>query len=253
MEAGLSIAYYGGYGFGGYGLYFDPTMILVLIGLLLTMAASAYVNSTFRKYSNVRGRSGITGAQAAEKILRQAGITDVTIEHVSGELTDHYDPRTKTVKLSDRVYSSTSVAAISVAAHECGHVIQHHTQYVPLQIRTLLVPAANIGTSLAWPILILGILLGSVISAGAAGFLVNLGVLLFALGVLFQIVTLPVELNASSRALGVLSESGMLVSEEVQDARKVLRAAALTYVAGAAASILQLARIIILFGGRNRD
>jgi hypothetical protein len=230
-------------------IYFDYTYILVLIGAVICMIASARVKSTFNKYSKYRSMSGMTGAQAAELILQRAGITDVQIGHVSGSLTDHYDPRTKTVNLSDSVYNSTSVAAVGVAAHECGHVIQHATNYAPLNFRTALVPAANIGSTLAWPLILLGLLFNSRSSMT----FINIGILLFSLAVLFQLVTLPVEFNASARALKQLETQGILGSEELVYTRKVLSAAALTYVASAASAILQLLRIILLTGGRRRD
>ena len=218
----------------GYGYYFDPTYILVLIGAVLSIAASAKVNSTYAKYSRVRSMTGMTGAQAAERILYQAGIRDVRVEHVRGNLTDHYDPRSKVVRLSDATFHSPSVAAVGVAAHECGHVLQHYEGYAPLKIRTALVPAANIGSRLGIPLILIGIWV-------------------FCLAVLFQLVTLPVELNASGRAVRILDSQGILRGEEVGQCRKVLRAAAFTYVAAAAASILQLLRLVLLFGGRDRD
>ncbi len=234
------------YGYG-YGLYFDPTYVLVLIGAVLSLLASAKVNSTYAKYSRVRSMTGMTGAQAAQKILYHAGIHDVRIEHVRGNLTDHYDPSAKVVRLSDATYNSPSVAAIGVAAHECGHVLQHHEGYAPLKLRTTLVPAANIGSKLGIPLIIIGILFG------ANATLVNIGIWVFSLAVLFQLVTLPVEFNASNRAVQILDSQGILGGQEVGQCRQVLNAAALTYVAAAAASILQLLRLVILFGGRSRD
>lgn len=231
----------------GYGFYYDPTYVLVVIGAVLSLLASAKVNSTYARYSRVRSMSGMTGAQAAQRILYQAGIRDVQIEHVSGNLTDHYDPAAKVVRLSDATYQSSSVAAIGVAAHECGHVLQHHEGYAPLKLRTTLVPAANIGSKLGIPLILLGILLG------ANATLVNIGIWVFCLAVLFQIVTLPVEFNASKRAVQVLDRQGILGGEELKQCRQVLDAAALTYVAAAAASVLQLLRLVILFGGRNRE
>lgn len=231
----------------GYGFYYDPTYVLVVIGAVLSLLASAKVNSTYARYSRVRSMSGMTGAQAAQRILYQAGIKDVQIEHVSGNLTDHYDPAAKVVRLSDATYQSSSVAAIGVAAHECGHVLQHHEGYAPLKLRTTLVPAANIGSKLGIPLILLGILLG------ANATLVNIGIWVFCLAVLFQIVTLPVEFNASKRAVQVLDRQGILGGEELKQCRQVLGAAALTYVAAAAASVLQLLRLVILFGGRNRE
>lgn len=228
-----------------FGYYFDPTYILVLIGAVLSMIASARVNSTFNRYARERSRSGMTGAQAAEAILRSKGIYDVRVEHIRGNLTDHYDPSKKAVRLSDSVYSSTSVAAIGVAAHECGHVMQHHEGYTPLNLRTALVPAANIGSRLGIPIIILGVILGS------NPLLVNIGIWVFSLAVLFQIVTLPVEFDASKRALVCIEQYGIVTSDERAKSAKVLRAAAYTYVAAAAASILQLLRLIMLFGKRD--
>lgn len=227
--------------------YFDPTYFLVLIGAVLSIWASARVQSAFHKYSRIRSMSGMTGAQVAETILRNKGIYDVRVARVRGELTDHYDPRTKVVKLSDSVYDSTSVAALGVAAHECGHVIQHHEEYLPLRIRTMLVPLANFGSKAGIPIILLGILFGY------NDILVQIGIWVFALAVLFQIVTLPVEFNASSRALVCLEQYGVVTGTEKDQSAKVLRAAALTYVAAAASAILQLLRLILLFGRRSDD
>lgn len=228
--------------------YYDPTYILVLIGLVISLWASARVNSTYQKYSRVRSYSGLTGAEAARRILNSAGIYDVRVEHVSGNLTDHYDPRTRVLRLSDSVYGSSSVAAIGVAAHECGHAIQDDESYAPLRIRSALVPVANFGTKAAVPIILLGLIFGS------SYLLIQIGLLCFALGTLFQIVTLPVEFNASSRAVRILGDSHMLMDDELAQTRKVLSAAALTYVAAALASLLSLLRLILLFGGgRHRD
>ena len=235
-------------GYYGYYYGFDWTYILVLVGAVLSLLASAKVNSTFNKYKRIRSASGMTGAEAAERILHQNGIYDVGIEHVSGNLTDHYDPRAKMLRLSDATYSSTSVAAIGVAAHECGHALQHKEEYGPLKIRTAIVPAANIGSRLGIPIILLGIFFG-----GGGSFLVNVGIWVFSLAVLFQIVTLPVEFNASNRAMVMLENYGILGQQESSKAKKVLSAAAMTYVAAAASSILQLLRLIILFGGRSND
>ena len=238
---------YGMYGYG-YGYRLDPTIFLVLIGVLLSLWAQNRVNSTFARYSRVRSFSGMTGAEAARRLLNAQGIYDVTVQPVSGKLTDHYDPRTKVVKLSDSVYNATSVAAIGVAAHECGHAMQHNEGYGPLRFRSALVPVANFGSQLSWPMILLGILFG-----GLGSPLVQVGILMFSLAVLFQLVTLPVEFNASSRAVRLLDSQGILSGEEVDGTRKVLKAAALTYVAAAAGSILQLLRLVILFGGRDRD
>ena len=239
---------YGGYGMGyGYGYGLDPTMILVLIGVLLSLWAQGRVNSAFRKYGRVRSRTGMTGAEAARRLLNSQGIYDVTIEHISGSLTDHYDPRSKVLRLSDAVYGSDSVAAVSVAAHECGHAMQDNEDYAPLRFRSALVPVANFGSQLSWPLIMIGVIFG-----GLGSPLVQIGILMFTLAVLFQLVTLPVEFNASGRAIKLLDSQGILLAEEVNGTKKVLSAAALTYVAAAAASILQLLRLIILFGGRNR-
>lgn len=232
-----------------YGYYMDYTYILVLIGAVICMIASARVKITFNKYAKMRSLSGMTGAQAAQRILDSAGITDVEVCHVSGNLTDHYDPRSKTVNLSDSVYNSTSVAAVGVAAHECGHVMQHANGYLPISIRSALVPVANFGSTLAWPIIIIGFLFNGSMS----NFLINLGIILFSFAVLFHIVTLPVEFNASHRALQQLKIQGILQEQELRYTRKVLKSAALTYVASAAAAILQLLRIVLLAGGRRRD
>lgn len=241
--------YYGdmGYGYGyGYGYGFDPMYILVILMAILCMIASYRVSYVYKKYARIRSMSGMTGAQAAVEILRKNGIVDVTVQHVAGELTDHYDPRTKTVNLSDSTYDSRSVAAVGVAAHECGHVLQHHTGYIPLQLRTAIVPVASIGSKAGIPIIILGAFLS--ISP-----LINIGILVFSLAVLFQIVTLPVEFNASHRALVMLQEYGILGDDEVNDSRKVLTAAAMTYVASAASAVVQLLRLVMLYGRRNDD
>lgn len=237
-------------GYGGYGFYpgmmFDPTIVLVLIGALISMWASGRVQSTFQKYSRVRSMSGMTGAEAAKRLLHSQGIYDVTVQAVRGNLTDHYDPRTKTVNLSEAVYSQTSVAAIGVAAHECGHAMQDNVGYAPLKLRGVFVPVANFGSKLSWPLILIGLLLG------ASSFL-QIGIWMFTLAVLFQLITLPVEFNASGRAVRLLGDVGILQGEEVDQTRKVLGAAALTYVAAAAASILQLLRLVILFGGRRNN
>lgn len=233
--------YYGGY----YG--FDPTYLLVIVGALLSMWASARVNGTFQKYSQVRSQTGMTGAEVARRLLHSQGIYDVTVQAVKGQLTDHYDPRTKTVNLSEPVYGSTSVSAIGVAAHECGHAIQDNVSYAPLKIRNSFVPVANIGTKAALPIILLGLVFGSSYT------LIQIGLLCFACGTFFQLITLPVEFNASARAVDILGNTHMLSGDELSQTRKVLSAAAMTYVAAAAASILSFLRLLLLFGGRRRD
>lgn len=236
------------YGMGYYGYGFDWTYLLVLAGAIFSMIASAKVNSTFQKYAKVRSMSGMTGAQVARRILDSNGLSSIPVEHVSGNLSDHYDPSRKVLRLSDSTYNSVSVAAIGVAAHECGHAIQHKEEYGPLKLRTAIVPAANLGSRLGIPIILLGLFFG-----GGGSVLVNIGIWVFSLAVLFQIVTLPVEFNASGRALEVLENYGILGAEEIGKAKSVLSAAAMTYVAAAASSILQLLRLVILFGGRSND
>ncbi len=226
----------------GYGI--DPMYILTLIMAVVCMFASFRVSSVYKKYAKVRSMSGLTGAQAAMEILRRNGITDVAVVHVPGELTDHYDPRSKTVSLSDSVYGSNSVAAVGVAAHECGHVLQHYNAYLPLKIRTAIVPVANIGSKAGIPIIILGMFL-------SFSPLITVGIWVFSLAVLFQVITLPVEFNASGRALVMLEEYGILGHEEVSVSRKVLNAAAMTYVASAASAVIQLLRLIALNNRRR--
>ena len=227
-------------------IYWDSTYILVVIGAVICMIASARVKTTFNKYSAYRSMSGMTGAQAAERILHAAGIYDVRVQHVSGNLTDHYNPANKTLNLSDSVCNQTSVAAVGVAAHECGHAIQHAHGYAPMSIRAALVPVVNIGSNLSIPLIFLGVLLSWNQT------LIQLGIWAFALTVIFQLVTLPVEFNASRRAIVKVEEYGLLGNEEVSGGKKVLTAAALTYVAGAASSALQLLRLILLYGGNRR-
>ena len=227
----------------------DPTYILVVIGAVICMIASARVKGTFNKYSQLRSMSGMNGAQVAQRVLQAAGIYDVQVRHVSGSLTDHYDPRTKTVNLSDPVYNATSVAALGVAAHECGHAIQHAKSYAPLSIRSALVPIANFGSMLAWPVILIGLLFNT----RSSGLIIDIGILLFSAAVLFQLVTLPVEFDASRRALVMLRTQGILADDELRYTRRVLKSAALTYVASAAAAILQLLRIILITNGRRRD
>ena len=229
--------------------YWDPTYILVVIGAVICMIASARVKGTFNKYSQLRSMSGMNGAQVAQRVLQAAGIYDVQVRHVSGSLTDHYDPRTKTVNLSDPVYNATSVAALGVAAHECGHAIQHAKSYAPLSIRSALLLLANFGSMLAWPVILIGLLFNT----RSSGLIIDIGILLFSAAVLFQLVTLPVEFDASRRALVMLRTQGILADDELKYTRRVLKSAALTYVASAAAAILQLLRIILITTGRRRD
>ena len=232
--------------------YLDWTyIVLVIPAMILALYAQNKVNSTFKKYSRVASRSGMTGAQAARRLMELNGIYDVSIERVSGNLTDHYDPSKKVLRLSDSVYSDTSVAAIGVAAHETGHAIQHARGYVPLTLRTVMVPLANLGSTLSMPLIFLGILFS--FSSVMGNTMINLGILLFGLSVVFTIITLPVEFNASRRAVACLGDSGILYDEEIGGVKKVLSAAAMTYVASTAVALANFLRLIIIFGGRRRD
>lgn len=227
-------------------MIWDPTYVLVLIGAVISMIASGFMNSTFNKYSHVGNRRGMTAQEAAQYILHSAGIYDVRIERIRGNLTDHYSPTEKVLRLSDSVYGSTSIAAVGVAAHECGHAVQHKVGYFPLKLRSISVPAASIGSRLSWPIIILGLILGSY---GLA----QVGVWLFVAVVFFQLITLPVEINASRRAMKVLEQNRILVDNELSATGKVLTAAAMTYVAALFSVILQLLRLIILTNRNDRD
>lgn len=233
------------YGYG-MGFLWDPTYYLVIIGLLLSLGASALVNSTMRKYSKVRNASGLTGGEAARRILNNEGLYNVQVECLQRDSGDHYDPRTNTVRLSYNNFNSASITSVGVAAHECGHAIQHAKGYAPLSLRSALVPVVNIGSRLGVPIILIGVLIGWNQT------LIQIGIWAFALAVLFQLVTLPVEFNASRRAVGKVEQYGLLTSEENTGCKKVLTAAAMTYVAAAAASILQLLRLVLLFGGNRR-
>ncbi len=224
---------------GFYYWGFDWTYILIIIALLISLAVQMNMKGTFQKYSRVRSERGMTGAQAAERILHNAGIYNVRVERIHGNLNDHYDPRTKVIKLSDSIYGSNSLAAVGVAAHECGHAIQDATGYAPLGIRSVLVPAANLGSQLSWPLFLIGLIF-------SMKPLLTAGIILFCAALLFQIVTLPVEFNASGRALRTLEQTGIMAPQEIRDTRKVLGAAAMTYVAAVAASLLQLLRLVLL-------
>ena len=234
---------YYGYGYG-YGM--DPWYILLIIAMIFSMVAQSKVSTTFNKYSRVRNRAGFTGAQVATQMLQNAGIYDVSVQRVAGNLTDHYDPRTKTLRLSQSVYDSTSVAALGVAAHETGHAIQHDVGYAPLGLRSLLVPMANFGSRLAIPLILIGF-----IFAGGGSALVTIGILFYSLSVAFTLITLPVEFNASHRAIDRLVDDGFLASDEIGGAKKVLSAAAMTYVAAAFAAVAQLLRLMAIFGRRD--
>lgn len=230
----------------GYGYGFGPSYLLIIIGLVISLWASWYVNHNFKKYDQFTSHHGISGADAARFILDNAGLQNIQINKVSGNLTDNYNPGNKTLNLSESTYDSTSVAAIGVAAHECGHAIQDQTSYIPMRVRAALVPAVNLGSNASIPLIIVGALLGMNHT------LITIGIWLFALVVLFQVVTLPVEFNASGRAIKILSSGEMLDSDEVPMVKKVLFSAALTYVAAAISTALQLLRLIIIFGD-NRN
>ena len=234
-----------GYGYGYYGMFYDPTYLLVILGLILGLGASALVNSSMNKYSRVRNVSGLTGADAARRILNNEGLYNVQIECLPKDGGDHYDPRTNTVRLSYNNYNGASVTAVSVAAHECGHAIQHAKGYKPISIRSALVPVVNIRNKLSIPLIVLGVILSFNQT------LIMIGIWAFALTVLFQLVTLPVEFNASRRALEKVEQYGLLTGEERAGGKKVLTAAALTYVAATASSILTLLRLYLLYGGGN--
>ena len=238
---------YYGYGYG-YGM--DPWYILVMIAFIFSMVAQTKVSGTFNKYSRVGNKKGLTGAQVATQMLQGAGIYDVSVQRVAGNLTDHYDPRTKTLRLSQGVYDSTSVAALGVAAHETGHAIQHDVGYAPLGLRSMLVPLANFGSRMAMPLILIGFLFSASMGFGGST-LITLGILFFSLSVAFTLITLPVEFNASRRAIRILAEDGYLGAEEIGGAKKVLSAAAMTYVAAAFAAVAQLLRLIAIFGRRD--
>ena len=230
---------------------FDWTyLVLVLPCIILSLWASSSVNSTFKKYSKVMSIRRITGADAAQRVLSANGVTEVRIERVSGNLTDHYDPRTNVIRLSDSVYSSTSVAAIGVACHEAGHAVQYARNYGPIKLRAAIIPLTNIGSKLAMPLILIGILLSFL--GNFSYFLVDLGIAAFGLSLVFQLITLPVEFNASRRAIATIENTGILTNEEQQGAKKTLKAAAMTYVAATAVALAQLLRLIVLFGGRGR-
>lgn len=243
----LSSAYdsfsYGGYGnMGYYG--FDWTYIFVVIGAIFSIMASSKVKTTFAKYSKIPAKCGMTGAEVAQKILFDAGVYDVKVERISGQLTDHFDPSAMVLRLSDPVYGSTSIGAIAVAAHECGHAIQKNESYTPMTLRSLFVKPANLGSRAGIPIVVAGAIL-------AIQPLIVFGIILFSAGFLFQVITLPVEFDASSRALERLNALGIFDESEMKGGRATLKAAALTYVAAAAASLLSLLRLIIRFNGRR--
>ena len=229
-------------------MYYDWTYLLIMLPcFILSLICSASVKSNFSKYSKVNNSRGMTGAQAAQQVLNAHGVTGVRIEPVSGNLTDHFDPRTNVIRLSESVYNARTVSAVGVACHEAGHAVQHAEGYVPNKIRSAIVPVANIGSRLSWIVLVIGMLLPVQFN-----FVITIGIVLFSASVVFTLITLPVEFNASSRALQTIKSTGMLNESEYAGAKKVLSAAAMTYVASAATSIMQLLRLILIFGNRRR-
>ena len=231
------------FGYYGIDMYY---IVLVVPCIILAFWAQAQVKSTFSRYERVLTRRGLTGAMAAEAVLRQNGVTGVRVEWVAGKLTDHFDPRTNTIRLSNAVYSSTSVASIGVAAHEAGHAVQYAVGYIPIRLRAAIIPATQLGSMAAFPLILLGLFMNS-------GWLIDVGILAFALSTVFQLVTLPVEINASRRALAAIEQGGLLAPDEYPMAKKTLTAAAMTYVAALAVSLAQLLRLLLIFGGRNRN
>lgn len=231
------------YGFYGFDMYY---LVLVIPCVILAFWAQAKVKSTFNRYEQVLNVRGISGAQAAEAVLRQNGVTGVRIEWVAGKLNDHFDPRTNTIRLSSAVYSSTSVASVGVAAHEAGHAVQYAVGYFPIRLRAAIIPVTQFGSLAAFPLILLGLFMNS-------GIMIDIGILAFGLSTVFQLVTLPVEINASRRALAAIEEGGLLMPDEYPMAKKTLTAAAMTYVAALAVSLAQLLRLVLLFGGRGRD
>ena len=230
-------------GYYGIDMYY---IVLVLPCVLFAFWAQSQVNGTFNRYSRVMSRRGLTGAQAAQRILQANGITDVRIEHISGKLTDHFDPQAKVIRLSDEVYGVASIAAVGVAAHEAGHAVQYATDYAPIRIRAAIIPLTQVGATAAMPLILMGLVLNF-------GVLIKVGIIAFALSTVFQLVTLPVEINASRRALAAIGQTHMLDEDEYGMAKKTLTAAAMTYVAALAVSLAQLLRLLLIFGGRNRD
>lgn len=231
------------FGYYGIDMYY---IVLVVPCIILAFWAQSKVKSTFNQYSQVFNRRGLSGAQAADAVLRANGVSGVRIERVSGKLTDHFDPRSNVIRLSDAVYDSTSVASVGVAAHEAGHAVQHAVGYFPIRLRSAIIPLTQFGSTMAFPLIIAGIFLNSEV-------FINIGILAFALSTVFQLVTLPVELDASRRALAAIRERNLLYEDEYPMAKKTLTAAAMTYVAALAVSLAQLLRLLLIFGGRRRD
>ena len=239
------------YGYYNYYYGFDWTYLAIILPcIILSLLASSLVNSTFKRYSKQLSSRRITGAEAAQRVLSANGVSNVSITRVSGNLTDHFDPRTNVIRLSDSVYDSTSTAAIGVACHEAGHAVQYAKHYAPIKLRAAIIPVTNIGSMLAWPLILIGLLFSS--STMSTTF-IYLGIACFSLSLVFQLVTLPVEFNASRRAMAAIDEGNLLTAEERKGARKTLTAAAMTYVAAVVVSLAQLLRLLLLFGGRRRD
>lgn len=228
-----------------FGWYFDSTLLIIIPGIIFSIWAQIKVNTSFSRYSKVSSLKGITGAMAAQAILRANGITDVDVVHISGNLNDHYSPKEKVIRLSDNVYGATSIAAIGVAAHEAGHAVQYAKGYSLIKIRMAIVPVVNIGSNLSMPILLVGILL-------ANEYVMMIGIALFALAVIFQLVTLPVELDASKRAIRAIESEALLDTDEVDGARAVLSSAAMTYVAALVSSLLSLLRLLAIANRSRR-
>ncbi len=224
-----------------FSYYYGGYWIILIPAIILSLYASIKVNSTFNKYSKVHNSSGLTGYDCARRILDMSGLSNVSIERVAGSLTDHYDPRARVLRLSESVYNATTISAVSVAAHECGHAIQHQQEYAPLNIRNAIVPVVNFASYASWIFILLGVVLGS------SSFFLPLGIALFAATVVFQLITLPVEFDASNRAVKILSQTGMIYGGEAKAAKKVLSAAALTYVAAALSAVLNLVRLLLIF------
>lgn len=233
--------------FGAYmyrGLYFDKTYLLVLLGLIITMFAQAKVQSAFSKYSKIKSKKSISGLDAAKYILDVNSYDDISIKRVRGSMSDYFNPATKQIALSDHTLKDTSIASIAVACHECGHVIQYKEGFLPLKLKSLIVPVVNFGSSLSFPLILLGLFMANQL-------FINIGLFLFSFMLIFQLITLPVEFDASRRAVAVMKDSGMLVGEEVDHARAMLRAAAFTYVAATLSTALQFLRLFLLFGDRD--
>lgn len=226
--------------------FWDVSMIILIPGLLLAMYAQAKVSSTYNRYKKVTSHSGYTGAQFARKMLNDNGLYDVTITQISGRMSDHYDPRANQVRLSAEVYNGTSIASLGIAAHEVGHAVQHATNYFPLTVRNLVVPVTNFSSSIYMLFIFIGIIMNSFS-------MIQFGIMLFAVIVIFQVITLPVEFNASRRAIATLGGDGVLDAEELSGAKRVLGAAAMTYVAAMVTAVLQLLQLLMVFGGHNDD